>query len=616
MTRPLTIAVRLTGGMGDVLLASPFLEQMHEILESCEITAYYHSPKVAEFVLAGARFVHAIRDVADLNRAALQRADVLVHTGHFPRYVPQNRRALALLGGSAFRFLVERNQAAIAEIEGFVTHHPRLDGVWARMLQGNGHAMNYLDGIGQLSGFPIDRHTRPFLTLDPGHRGPVSIALERRPYITVHDGFDNRQAPAAGRASKCWPLEHWQALVALLRAAHPDYFIVQLGAGKSRPIAGVDACLIDKTTLAETAWILKDAALHVDTDSGLAHLAYALHTPAVVLFGPTPARYFGHDPNTNVAVGPCSDCWWSTPDWLAKCPRGLATPACMQAITPALIEAKARDVLAQRARQTPKFRAGVLRCYDGMNDEARAIADVIAITSGLEPGPITGHLVDGATGVYVHASKQWEYAYAVRSIVEYAGIRKAPDGLEIAQCAGLKIADVGGGRGALAAFLAAAGATVEQFDRDYQWGRNGHTEPAYQRWSRSKGYRARFGSIYNLPAASESFDVVLCISVLEHLPDKRAALRELVRLLRPGGICVLTFDLALEPERFRDALRVDVADPDRLAEWLAAIGIEYELLPNALPAIVELSQSRIQFDGVAGIPDGMTVAGLTITRVR
>jgi len=55
MTRPLTIAVRLTGGMGDVLLASPFLEQMHEILESCEITAYYHSPKVAEFVLAGAR---------------------------------------------------------------------------------------------------------------------------------------------------------------------------------------------------------------------------------------------------------------------------------------------------------------------------------------------------------------------------------------------------------------------------------------------------------------------------------------------------------------------------------------------------------------------------------
>jgi SAM-dependent methyltransferase len=42
-----------------------------------------------------------------------------------------------------------------------------------------------------------------------------------------------------------------------------------------------------------------------------------------------------------------------------------------------------------------------------------------------------------------------------------------------------------------------------------------------------------------LPYADASFDVVLCSHVLEHVDDDRRAMRELVRILRPGGRAIV-----------------------------------------------------------------------------
>jgi SAM-dependent methyltransferase len=46
--------------------------------------------------------------------------------------------------------------------------------------------------------------------------------------------------------------------------------------------------------------------------------------------------------------------------------------------------------------------------------------------------------------------------------------------------------------------------------------------------------------IVDIPEPDASFDAVLCTEVLEHLPDPVRALDEMARLLRPGGIFIIT----------------------------------------------------------------------------
>src|SRR4051794_24326032 len=97
------------------------------------------------------------------------------------------------------------------------------------------------------------------------------------------------------------------------------------------------------------------------------------------------------------------------------------------------------------------------------------------------------------------------------------------------------------------------------------------------------------GDVYALAVDDDSFDVVHAHQVLQHLTDPVAALREMARVCRPGGVIgvrdvdyggLLTFPADPGLDRWLDvyyrAARADRAEPDagrRVLSWAHAAGL-------------------------------------------
>lgn len=108
-----------------------------------------------------------------------------------------------------------------------------------------------------------------------------------------------------------------------------------------------------------------------------------------------------------------------------------------------------------------------------------------------------------------------------RSSVQYAVRRPLLDWLAAQDVAGARVLDVGCGDRPYEELLRGA-AEIVGFDVPG----NPHAD--------------LHGSIDAIPAGDASFDVVLCLQVLEHVPDPAAAVRELRRVVRPGGRVLLS----------------------------------------------------------------------------
>lgn len=140
--------------------------------------------------------------------------------------------------------------------------------------------------------------------------------------------------------------------------------------------------------------------------------------------------------------------------------------------------------------------------------------------------------------------KAWEYGKVTNFIGDFRG---------------LKVLDVGPGDSTFCLFLANKGALVTTID---------YPQPmapefeSFRRRCRENSVEVTCGTMLNLPYKDEKFDLVLCISTIEHLDIKtnwdpipysdflfstRRALLEMARVTKRGGYLYLTSD-AHEPD--------------------------------------------------------------------
>ena len=169
--------------------------------------------------------------------------------------------------------------------------------------------------------------------------GPARIVIPEQAELKAKPLLPPSTKPLVGigfsatyGSAKMWPIKHFAKLIDELA---PVASIVLIGAGSEhdtereiikqtnqKPIS-----LVGKTDIVELAAILKKMKLYITNDSGPMHLATALGTPTIALFGPTSpeeTRPLGKEIEVVYHQADCSPCW------KRECPTD---HRCMQSIT-------------------------------------------------------------------------------------------------------------------------------------------------------------------------------------------------------------------------------------------------------------------------------------------
>jgi lipopolysaccharide heptosyltransferase I len=158
--------------------------------------------------------------------------------------------------------------------------------------------------------------------------------------------------PAARWPTKLWEVDRWRAVAASLAADGAG--VVLTGGPTDAPITSaiceglhpMPRSLAGRLSLKQLAAVLGSADLMITVDSGPMHIAGALGTPVVALFGPTdPARTGPVGPGRVLRRElPCSPC-------LERRCRIAETRRCMRDLEVTGVLAAARDLLAAATRK-------------------------------------------------------------------------------------------------------------------------------------------------------------------------------------------------------------------------------------------------------------------------
>ncbi len=289
------ILVRGTNWLGDAVMTTPALRQLRAVFPSAHIALlvtpltaglFEGSPFVDEVMPyrrkedGVAAFIKAVREIR-----AREFDLALLFQNAFEAAL------LARLGGVPLRIgYAMHGRAAL------LTHRLHHDAAH----QGRHQVHDYLDVVERaavLAGKPFERDTVASLTASAAQQQAAQALLRlhklrsgltARPLIALNTAATNSRA-------KCWPTEKFAALADRL-ASERYAQIVLIGAASERENAAAVIAqmrtaqavnLAGATSMSELIGLLASCDLLVSNDSGPAHVAAALGTPTLTLFGPT-----------------------------------------------------------------------------------------------------------------------------------------------------------------------------------------------------------------------------------------------------------------------------------------------------------------------------------------
>jgi 2-polyprenyl-6-hydroxyphenyl methylase/3-demethylubiquinone-9 3-methyltransferase len=132
----------------------------------------------------------------------------------------------------------------------------------------------------------------------------------------------------------------------------------------------------------------------------------------------------------------------------------------------------------------------------------------------------------------LHAQGPARLSFIRDALVRHLDLK--PGGLK--PLSGLSILDVGCGGGLVSEPLARLGANVTGIDPTHD------SIAVARRHAETQGLAIdyRSAAVEDLEAKGERFDAVVCMEVIEHVPDQAKFVRSLGQLVRPGGAIVMS----------------------------------------------------------------------------
>lgn len=106
-------------------------------------------------------------------------------------------------------------------------------------------------------------------------------------------------------------------------------------------------------------------------------------------------------------------------------------------------------------------------------------------------------------------------------------------GGDLAALAGCRVLDAGCGAGRFSEVLLGAGAHVFAVDISTA------VEAAHSNFGADRRFFVCQSDILAIPVAARSFDVVLCLGVIQHTPDPERTIAALAEHVRPGGLLII-----------------------------------------------------------------------------